>query len=53
MALAVIAGYQYGIARGNYIFAAGAVGLVIIFAIQKVKILKQVNKTSKPKSDKL
>jgi uncharacterized protein DUF6358 len=43
----LIWGYEYGFEKGNYVFMAGAVVLIVIFIILKIKILKEINNTLK------
>jgi SNF family Na+-dependent transporter len=43
----LIAGYQYGIEKGNYVFLAGAVFIIAIFIALKVRLLKEVKKDQK------
>jgi prepilin signal peptidase PulO-like enzyme (type II secretory pathway) len=45
IALAVIIGYQYGVEQKQYGFLAGAIVLVVIFVVLKIKLLKDINKT--------
>ena len=47
IALAAIVGYQYGVEQKQYGFLAGAIVLVVIFIVHKIKLLKDVNKTLK------
>ena len=47
IALAAIVGYQYGVEQKQYGFLAGAIVLVVIFIVLKIKLLKDVNKTLK------
>ncbi len=47
IAVGVITGYQYGIEQKQYGFLAGAIVLVVIFTVLKIKLLKEVNKTLK------
>jgi len=48
--VSLIWGYQYGFEKGNYIFMAGAVVLIVIFITLKIKILKEIKNTlNKPK----
>ena len=47
IAVAAIVGYQYGVEQKQYVFLAGAIILVVIFIVLKVKLLKEVNKTLK------
>ena len=42
-----ITGYEYGIKKGNYIYVAGAVLLIVIFIYLKIKILKEIRDTQK------
>lgn len=44
----VIFGYDYGIEKGNLTFLFGAVVLIGIFIVLKIKILKEVKNTQKP-----
>ena len=47
IAVGIITGYQYGIEQKQYGFLAGAIVLVVIFTVLKIKLLKEVNKTLK------
>ena len=47
IAVSAIVGYQYGVEQKQYGFLAGAIVLVVIFIVLKVKLLKDVNKTLK------
>ena len=47
MAISAIVGYQYGIVQKQYGYLAGAIVLVVIFTILKIRILKEVNNTLK------
>ena len=47
IAVGIITGYQYGIEQKQYGFLAGAIVLVVIFSVLKIKLLKEVNKTLK------
>jgi len=47
IAVGLITGYQYGIEQKQYGFLAGAIVLVVIFTVLKIKLLKEVNKTLK------
>jgi uncharacterized membrane protein len=42
-----IYGYQYGILQGQYGFLFGAVLLIAIFVILKIKILKEIKNAQK------
>jgi hypothetical protein len=43
----IIAGYEYGVALGNYVFIAGAAFIIAIFIVLKVKLLKEVKNAQK------
>ena len=43
----LITGYTYGIEKGNYVFLAGAVFIIAIFIVLKVRLLKEVKKAQK------
>lgn len=45
--LCLIFGYEDGLEKGNYVFLAGAIVLLVIFIVLKVKILKEINNTLK------
>jgi hypothetical protein len=45
--LCLITGYQYGIEKGNYIYLAGAIVLLVIFIILKIRVLKEIKNTLK------
>jgi len=44
----VIFGYEEGVAKGNYVFVAGAIVLIVIFIVLKIKILKEIKNSQKP-----
>ena len=46
--LCIVLGYQEGIATGNYIFAGGAVLIIAILVMQKIKLLREVKNAQKP-----
>ena len=43
----IIIGYQYGIQKGEYLYLAGAIVLIAIFMILKIRLIKEVKKTIK------
>ncbi|HVW96104.1 MAG TPA: DUF6358 family protein [Mucilaginibacter sp.] len=43
----IITGYEYGIKAGNYVYVAGAVIIIAIFIVLKVRLLKEVKKATK------
>jgi hypothetical protein len=45
----LIFGYQDGLERGNYIIVFGAIMMIAIFIMLKIKILKEINNMQKPK----
>jgi hypothetical protein len=44
----LITGYQYGIEQKNYGFLFGALILVAIFIVLKIRILREIKNTQKP-----
>jgi hypothetical protein len=45
--ICLITGYTYGIEKGNYVFLAGAVVIIAIFIVLKVRLLKEVKRAQK------
>lgn len=45
--ICLITGYTYGIEKGNYVFLAGAVFIIAIFIVLKVRLLKEVKNAQK------
>jgi hypothetical protein len=45
--ICLITGYQYGILQKQYVFLLGAVILIAIFIMLKIKILKEIKNTQK------
>ena len=45
--LCVIAGYNWGIASGQYIYLLPAAAIIAIFIVLKVRLLREVNKAQK------
>ncbi|HEY8783062.1 MAG TPA: DUF6358 family protein [Mucilaginibacter sp.] len=43
----LIYGYTYGIEQGQYVFLFGAILLIAIFVMLKIKILKEIKNTQK------
>lgn len=43
----LIYGYRYGLEQGHYEFLFGAVVLIVIFVILKIRILKEIKNTQK------
>lgn len=41
-------GYQYGIKPLNYAYIAGAVAIIAIFMVLKVRLLKEIRNAQKP-----
>jgi hypothetical protein len=45
--ICIIAGYHYGIELGNYVFLIGAVFIIAIFIVLKIRLLKEVKNAQK------
>lgn len=46
--LCLIVGYQYGIAQQNFVLLTGAVVLVTLLVMLKIKLIKEIKNTQKP-----
>ena len=44
----IIGGYQYGIVQKQYGILIGAIFIIAIFIVLKIKILKEIKNTQKP-----
>jgi hypothetical protein len=45
--ICLITGYTYGLEKANYVFLAGAVFIIAIFIVLKVRLLKEVKNAQK------
>jgi len=45
--IALITGYQYGIVQHQYGFLAGAIVIIAIFIVLKIRILKEIKNTQR------
>lgn len=45
--LCIIAGYNYGIAQGHYIYLLPAAAIIVILVVLKVRLLKDVKNAQK------
>ncbi len=45
--LCIIAGYNYGIAQGHYIYLLPAAAIIVILVVLKVRLLKDVKNAHK------
>ena len=45
--ICLVTGYTYGVDKGNYVFLLGAVFIIAIFIVLKVKLLKEVKNAQK------
>jgi hypothetical protein len=45
--ICLIYGYEYGIEKQQYVFLCGAILLIAIFVVLKIRILKEIKNTQK------